>query len=236
MPALLAIDTSTDDCSLACVMGEYRQEFTQRLPRAHNRHVLAMLAELMDGRPLENLDGIVCGIGPGSFTGLRVAVGVAQGLAWALELPVIPFCSLTSQAQASLTAGSNEQDYLLSVIEAQGDLVYWRLFHRDGKHLQPATQPLLDRVDAVSAKLSRDVLGSLCVVGASADSLAAAIAADSHQAIKIDAGIRPNAADMIACVETDRAGYPAVSPELLQPIYIQNDIGWKKVSEQPRRA
>ena len=236
MSALLAIDTSTDDCSLACVIDEYRQGYTRRLPRAHNRHVLAMLGELMDGRPLTQLEGIVCGVGPGSFTGLRVAVGVAQGLAWALDLPVIPFCSLTSQAYAALTEGSNEQDYLLSVIEAQGELVYWRLFHRDGGQWVPTSQPTLDRSDALLAKLSPDILGSLCIVGVSADSITAALLADSHRGITIDSGIRPSAADMIACVERDSARYPAVSPELLLPIYIQNEIGWKKVSEQPRRA
>ena len=85
MSALLALDTSTDVCSVACSLSDHLKEHTRLLPRAHNRHVLVMLEEVLEGRSPSDFDAIVCGVGPGSFTGIRVAVGVAQGLAWSLS-------------------------------------------------------------------------------------------------------------------------------------------------------
>ena len=86
MPRVLALDTATDACTLAwCGEGDLRARH-ERLARAHNRHILGMLTDILAGRSLASaVDVIACGVGPGSFTGLRVAVSVAQGLAWARD-------------------------------------------------------------------------------------------------------------------------------------------------------
>ncbi|REJ68525.1 MAG: tRNA (adenosine(37)-N6)-threonylcarbamoyltransferase complex dimerization subunit type 1 TsaB, partial [Proteobacteria bacterium] len=124
-PTILALDTSTNLCSVAVISGENVIEMQRDLPRAHNQHILAMVDEALGDRSLNSVDLIACGVGPGSFTGIRVAVGVAQGLGWSLDIPVLPICSLAAQAQSvSLSVGT----CVLSVMDAQIGQVYWAWF------------------------------------------------------------------------------------------------------------
>ena len=102
MSRVLALDTATHTCTLALYDEGELYGRHEIVARAHNRHILGMLSAILDGRALADaVDVIACGVGPGSFTGLRVAVSVAQGLAWSQALPVHGFCSLTAQAYAA---------------------------------------------------------------------------------------------------------------------------------------
>ena len=102
MSRVLALDTATHTCTLALYDKGTLYGRHEIVARAHNRHILGMLSAILDGRALADaVDVIACGVGPGSFTGLRVAVSVAQGLAWSQALPVHGFCSLTAQAHAA---------------------------------------------------------------------------------------------------------------------------------------
>ena len=106
MSRVLALDTATHTCTLALYDEGELYGRHEIVARAHNRHILGMLSAILDGRALADaVDVIACGVGPGSFTGLRVAVSVAQGLAWSQALPVHAFCSLTAQAYAAAHHG-----------------------------------------------------------------------------------------------------------------------------------
>ena len=235
MSALLALDTSTDVCSVACTLSDHLREHTRLLPRAHNRHVLAMLEELLEGRSPSDFDAIVCGVGPGSFTGIRVAVGVAQGLAWSLDLPVIPFCSLMAQALSGLAQREQKQpvNYVLSLTAAQGGLFYSRLFRYDGDCLYPETEAQLGDVMGLIVNQPREILKSLAILGAVSDDLVEQMGV---QPVWVSKDARPQATAMLDRVSGDLAAFPAISPELLTPSYVQTEIGWKKLSEQPRRV
>jgi tRNA threonylcarbamoyladenosine biosynthesis protein TsaB len=129
----LAFDTSTDVLSLAVAHGE--QVWTQTLPGGAQASsglipaVLAMLAEA--GLPLDSLDAIVFGRGPGSFTGLRTACAVAQGLAFGANLPVLPVDTLMAVAEearwAQMQAGKIHPDTdftVVALLDARMDEVY----------------------------------------------------------------------------------------------------------------
>jgi len=99
---LLAIETATETCSVALAVGAEVRERYEHAPRKHAELLLPWVQQLMAeaGLSFNSLDGIAFSRGPGSFTSLRIGIGIVQGLAWAADRPVIPVSSLASTAQA----------------------------------------------------------------------------------------------------------------------------------------
>ncbi|BAW80766.1 peptidase M22 glycoprotease [Candidatus Nitrosoglobus terrae] len=123
---LLALDTSTEACSAALLIaGQVYERFTVN-PQGHANLILNMLEAILaeGGVSLNTIDALAFGRGPGSFTGVRIGAGVAQGIAFAHDLPVIPISSLASLAQAS---GARKS---LVAIDARMNEVYWGVYER----------------------------------------------------------------------------------------------------------
>ncbi len=122
---ILAIDTCTEACSAALYLeGEVLERY-ELAPRRHAELLLPMVEGLLAeaGLKLAALDGLAFGRGPGAFTGVRIGVGVAQGLAFGAELPVLPVSTLAALAQqAARTRGHTA---FLSAIDARMDEVYF---------------------------------------------------------------------------------------------------------------
>lgn len=124
MNRMLAIDTATEACSAALWLdGEIRERYVVA-PREHARLLLPMVEELLAeaGLVLKELDALAFGRGPGSFTGVRIAAGMAQGLAFSADLPVVPVSSLAALAQHAADLGHPS---VLSAIDARMGEVYW---------------------------------------------------------------------------------------------------------------
>ena len=233
--SVLAIDTATNLCSIALVNDADIKEIQRDLPRAHNQHILAMVDELLEGQSLsEAVSVIACGVGPGSFTGIRVAVGVAQGLGWSLGLPIYPFCSLEAQARA--TAHSSG-DLVLSAIDAQIGQVYWAWFRSDGTTLRPLTEPAVSKVTDLTGPAGEalDALEATSVViaGDGAELITAEYSDGTFVRIDPEARPRPSLAALHLLDVPDAS--LLTQAHLLEPRYVQHDIGWKKLSEQGKR-
>lgn len=129
---LLALETSTECCSVALVHGDSVIARSEVAPRRHAELVLpmadALLAEAGLGR--HALDAIAVGRGPGAFTGVRLGVSLAQGMALALDRPVITVSSLAALA---LEAPEDDGDAaILAVIDARMGEIYAASYRRDG--------------------------------------------------------------------------------------------------------
>jgi tRNA threonylcarbamoyladenosine biosynthesis protein TsaB len=124
MSRLLAIDTATEACSAALwIDGELHEQYAEA-PREHAKRLLPMVETLLAEASLKlgDLDALAFGRGPGSFTGVRIAAGMAQGLAFSAGLPVVPVSTLAALAQG---AADVEHPRLLAAIDARMGEVYW---------------------------------------------------------------------------------------------------------------
>src|SRR5215470_10704781 len=116
MPVLLAFDTSTSLCSVALATGDAIQEVVRDVGQRHTEHLLAMVDQLLAAHEssLGACDAIAFGAGPGSFTGLRVACGVAQGLAYGVDRPLIPVANLAAAASDVFEQRSESHTVLIA--------------------------------------------------------------------------------------------------------------------------
>lgn len=124
---ILAIDTATENCSVALLVNDRVISRSEVAPRDHTKKVLPMVDEVLKeaGLTLQDLDALAFGRGPGSFTGVRIGIGIAQGLAFGAELPMIGVSTLAAMAQASyrLHGATNAA----VAIDARMGEVYWHV-------------------------------------------------------------------------------------------------------------
>ncbi len=133
MMHILTLDTSTEQCSCALLCGTDIQARSEWAPRRHAELLLPMAEALLAeaGLTPRQLDAVAFGRGPGSFTGLRIACGVAQGVALAADIPALPISSLAALAQAAVQEFDGEQ--VLAALDARMAEVYWGRFTRNAQ-------------------------------------------------------------------------------------------------------
>jgi tRNA threonylcarbamoyladenosine biosynthesis protein TsaB len=129
---ILAVDTATESCSAACLVGAEMYQRSALDPQGHSQLLLGMIGEVLSeaGVLRDDLDAIVYDAGPGSFTGIRIGAGVAQGIALALEKPLFAISSLMTLAEA-MVGEVGPQDRILAAIDARMEQVYWGCLERD---------------------------------------------------------------------------------------------------------
>ena len=125
---ILAVDTSTEACSAALLIDDDVIQRYQVAPRQHADLILGMCDELLSekGIGVAELEAIAFGRGPGAFTGVRIATGVAQGIAFAHDLPVVPVSSLAAMAFARWQEVGESQ--VMTAIDARMGEVYWACY------------------------------------------------------------------------------------------------------------
>lgn len=142
---ILALDTTQEYCSVALMIEDqiiYREELA---PRTHTNLILPQVESVLDEADitLRQLDAIAFGRGPGSFTGLRIAAGVAQGLALGADLPVIPVSSLAAMAQG-IYRDHHDARQICAVFDARIGEIYWGCYQLTGDIMHPVTDEAVD--------------------------------------------------------------------------------------------
>ncbi len=219
---LLAIETSTEACSVALsVNGEVRERH-EIAPRRHTELVLPWADELLAnaGISKSQLDAIAVGRGPGAFTGVRLAVALVQGMALALELPVVPVSTLAALA---MRAPQDPKAHILAAIDARMGELYLGVFQRANDGLVTAmgkewmATPLL-------ASLPEGEDGFLGVgsgFGAEQGELARTL---GDRLLHIDATQLPHAADIARLGAAALARGEMIAADQLEPAYLRDKV------------
>jgi len=137
---ILALETATEACSAALYDNGAVIERFELAPQGHNRLILGMMEQVLAeaGLALANIDALAFGCGPGSFTGLRIAAGVVQGVAFASDLPVAPVSTLAALAAEALD--ECDCDYAFPCLDARMDEVYWAVYRRSARFMPERLQ------------------------------------------------------------------------------------------------
>lgn len=131
---LLAIETATEACSAALMIDGKITEQYCLTQNGHSKLILRMIDTLVSEAGLQpsDLDGLAFGCGPGSFTGVRIATGVIQGIAFALDLPVVPVSNLASVAQDFFDR--NTENTAFVAMDARMGEIYWAVYERNAEN------------------------------------------------------------------------------------------------------
>ena len=125
---ILAIETSSAACSLALMVDDDILSLHEIMPMQHAKNILPMIKKLLHSKDidLKQLDAVAYGCGPGSFTGIRLATSIAQGLGYACQLPLIPISSLAALAETAYR--DLHWDSVLVAIDARIQEIYYGQF------------------------------------------------------------------------------------------------------------
>lgn len=227
---LLAFETATEACSVALYLdGEVHERF-DITPRRHAELALpwaeALLAEA--GVAKRQLDAIAFGRGPGAFTGVRLAVALAQGVALALDRPVLPVSTL--QVLAAQSTGER----IVASIDARMGEVYAAAFAGPQDAWQPLSAETVSAPDAVTLP---KVPGGWHGVGTGF--AAAEGSLRNHlqsQLLTVDAQALPHAAVLARLAALAFARGEALAPEQAEPAYLRNNVALTLQEQQALRA
>ena len=157
---LLAIETATESCSVALLIEHEVFAISEVAPRRHNELILSMCEQVLaQGQiKLSQLNTMAFGRGPGAFTGVRLAASVTQGIALALDLPVVPVSSLAAMAQAAYQ--NKHAIQVLSCIDARMQEVYIGLFQRNQEGIMEVVKDeQVIKPELVEISISKDCVG-----------------------------------------------------------------------------
>jgi len=230
---ILALDTATEACSVALSLDGRIEERFETAGRSHTERLMPMVQELMAGAGLafSQLDGIACGVGPGSFAGVRIGVGYTKGLALALDRPVVGVSSLPAMALRAIRGGASR---VLAAIDARMNEVYWGAYRAtaDG---QP--QPLLEERVCAPAEVPRAAAGEWTAVGTGwgsyGEALRAAAAVEPRQVV---ADALPHAEDILRLALPQFQAGQAISGDALLPLYLRNKVALTLLEQAATRA
>ncbi len=224
MTLVLAIEGSGPRCSVALGDGGFVLGRTLERPREHHALVLPLVSQLLAdaGKQPADLDAIAFGRGPGSFTGVRIAVAFAQGLGFALSRPLVPVCSLEATAlDAHSLAGDTPQTHVAVAVDAHMGEIYRAMFLRDGANVRRLPGPELQKTD--QPVLPGDVLPDLTLLAGDAWTQYPAIRPEDAAFIA-EAG--PAARRVLALALAAGEG-AAIGARHAEPHYVRGVSAWK---------
>jgi tRNA threonylcarbamoyladenosine biosynthesis protein TsaB len=222
---ILALDTSTEYCSVALLHdGEIlNQEILAE--QRHSELILPMVKRTLGdaGLRLRQLDGIAFGSGPGSFTGLRIACGVTQGLALGADLPVIGVCTLEALAQEAWEKAMIAE--VIAALDARMGEIYHAAYKRTEDGWLPVSEPALCLPQNAPVVSGSNWTGC----GSGFDIYGEILRSRYNGSIgHVISGLRPNARAIVQLAVAEFRKGSGIDPANAGPLYIRNKVALKE--------
>lgn len=217
---LLALETSNDACSVALSTTQGMLEKFTIAPRRHAELLLPMIDELLAEAEVgkQQLDAIAYGQGPGAFIGVRIAASVTQGLALALDLPVLPVSSLAAMAQAY----RDQAQTIIVANDARMHEVYFASYHSDGSaYVQERVAACL--LKPMQVDLQELDLAHSIGIGSAWQAYPEQLS-QAYPSLRIIPDVFPRAAQVAELALRDWAQGVRLSAAQAQPLYIRNRV------------
>ncbi|NOT85494.1 MAG: tRNA (adenosine(37)-N6)-threonylcarbamoyltransferase complex dimerization subunit type 1 TsaB [Methylococcaceae bacterium] len=230
---LLAVETSTEACSVALFIDGEVAERYQLAPKTHTKLILPMLDELMASAELkpQQLDALAFSRGPGSFTGVRIATGVIQGIAFGADLPVVPVSTLAALAQDFFRR--NSINIVYTAMDARISEIFWGVYQRnaDGFATLIGDEAVLPPIEVTAPALAGAGIGSGWAVYQ-----AELMARLQAQVLHVESDCLPRAS---AIARLGAYGFglgQAVSVEQAMPVYLRDKVAKTEAERHAAKA
>ncbi len=230
---ILSIETATEACSAALSVNASVTHEYQVAPQKHSQLILPMVDNLLMAAKLEvaQLDYLAFGRGPGSFTGVRIATGVIQGLAMSASIPVVAVSTLETMAQQAFDG--SDVSYAVSAIDARMGEVYFAIFERDNN----GTANLIGKEQVIAPNVATGLLsaffaqhqGDFLSVGTGWQTYPDLVD-EATQSRRISTDILyPDAQFMLPVAQKMIEQGNTLAVDEIQPVYVRDEVTWKKL-------
>ncbi|WP_250462889.1 tRNA (adenosine(37)-N6)-threonylcarbamoyltransferase complex dimerization subunit type 1 TsaB [Microbulbifer litoralis] len=224
---ILALDTTSGACSVALYCdGRMTEQFVEA-ERDHTRRLLPMVDRVLGdaGLGLAGLDALAVSRGPGSFTGLRIAISCTQGLAFAADRPVVPVSSLAALAAGARRAHPEWRGgAIAAALDARMQQLYWGVYGAETPNASLLPESVQDPAQAAQLLGEPGLPQPLYGAGPGWHYLAD----DAVPLAQTDLKAAIHARDIAELALPLLQGGAAVAAEELEPLYLRNEVTWKK--------
>ncbi len=232
---ILAIETATEACSASLSINDVVSKQSQVAPQQHSQLILPMIDSLLQQADLEvsQLDYLAFGRGPGSFTGVRIATGMIQGLSMSANIPVVGVSTLATMAQNALV--TNHAQYAVAAIDARMGEVYFGIFKSNAE----GVMTLIENEQVLAPKKAIEKLAAFVssvnepffTVGTGWQAYPELLESDEQvKALSRETEILyPDAEFMLPYAKSMIAQNQVLSADKVQPVYVRDEVTWKKL-------
>ena len=221
LPTILALDTSTDACSVALLSESSSVERFEQAARQHTRRLRPMVDEVLTEAQLtlKDVDCIAYGAGPGSFTGLRICLGVVQGLAFSVDKPVVGVSTLAAMAFQAIEEHQASRCHVIQ--DARMSECYEAIWERAGETVTPVLSDRLISPDEIEVSAADEL-----IIGSGFSMIAEA--QQQSAATQFVGQIDPRASYIARLAVAPFVRGEASVADSVEPIYLRNEVSWKK--------
>ncbi|GGF53325.1 tRNA (adenosine(37)-N6)-threonylcarbamoyltransferase complex dimerization subunit type 1 TsaB [Alteromonas lipolytica] len=221
---ILTIDTATEACSVALEFNQTLYTRYEVCPQQHSQKILPMVDAVLKeaGATLAQLDGLGFGRGPGSFTGVRIATGIIQGLALGSELPVVGVSTLAAMAQ-QVIASENSAEVAVAIDARMGE-VYFGHYRSNNGVAELVGEEQVIAPEQVAEQLDVATM-AIAGTGWNAYPVLTALLGPEHN-VRVS---YPYARFMLPLAVAQLKAGAGVSAEAVTPEYLRNTVTWKKL-------